>query len=220
MKNLRAVLLMEANSAVRVRQLANVAGIELSAEVVSSQAALARAFENPPNLLLSFGTTIIVPKQILGLPGLLALNVHAASPDYPGRDPHHFAIYDGAIRYGATMHFMTPLVDAGQIVDVTLFVVPADVTPLSLLELANEVAWKLINRLFKKLALSDAFFPIEGVCWGKQKTTRKMFFELCRVDGVMSEKEFNRRLRATSMPGYNNLYLEMYGHRFRLTRKP
>ena len=161
-----------------------------------------------------------MPEQILDLPGLLAFNIHAASPDYPGRDPHHFAVYDGAIQYGATLHFMTPLVDAGQIVDVTLFVVPPEVTPLRLLELANDAAWKLIKRLFAKLARSDAFFPIENVNWGKRKTTRKMFRELCRVDGAMSEKEFNRRLRATSMPGYNNLYLELYGHRLCLESKP
>ena len=30
----------------------------------------------------------------LEIKGLKSINIHAASPKYPGRDPHHFAIYD------------------------------------------------------------------------------------------------------------------------------
>lgn len=214
MKNLRTVLLMDSNSALRVRQLANLSGIELNAEVVCDQASLFLAFEDPPDLLLSFGTGIIVPERLLGLPGLLAFNVHAASPCYPGRDPHHFAVYDGVTQYGATLHYMTALVDAGQIVDVMLFDVPSEITPLRLLELANEAAWILVGRLFKKLALGETLSPVKGLSWGNRKTTRKMFLELCKVDASMTAVEFARRLRATNMPGYNNLYMELHGYRF------
>ena len=45
-------------------------------------------------LLVSFGSSIIVPKKILDIKGLTSINIHAASPDYPGRDPHHFAVYN------------------------------------------------------------------------------------------------------------------------------
>lgn len=219
MRNLRAVLLMEPDSGMHTCHLASKVGIALKVEVVSSLDELVRAFEDPPDLLLSFGTSVIVPARLLELPGLLALNVHAASPEYPGRDPHHFAVYDGVMQYGATLHFMTPLVDAGQIVDVVLFDVPAEITPVRLLELANKAAWELIDRLLRKLAGSEVLCSMEGVCWGKRKTTRKMFLDLCRVDGAMSEKEFNHRLRATSMPGYNNLYMELHGHHFRMEGK-
>ena len=219
MKILRTVLLMEKNSGTQVTRLANATGIDLDAKVVSDLPTLACAFKTPPELLLSFGTSVIVPAPLLEQPGLLALNIHAASPDYPGRDPHHFAVYDGATRYGATLHFMTPLVDAGQIVDLALFDVPKEITPVRLLELANQAAWELIERLFGKLARGEVLYPMKGAYWGKRKTTRKMFLDLCRVDGAMSEKEFNHRLRATAMPGYNNLYMELHGHRFRLEGK-
>lgn len=219
MKNLRTVLLMEAESGERTCHLANAAGVTLEAEVVNDLSALNCAFDNSPELLLSFGTSVIVPTPLLDRPGLLALNIHAASPDYPGRDPHHFAVFDGAARYGATMHFMNPKVDAGAIVDVQLFNVPAEVTPSSLLDLANQSAWVLVERFFRKLAEGRVLCPMESVCWGKRKTTRKMFLDLCRVDGNMSEYEFNRRLRATSMPGYNNLYTEVHGYRFRMENK-
>jgi methionyl-tRNA formyltransferase len=216
MKTLRAVLLMEQNSGAHACQLASAAGITMNAEVVNNMAALSRAFENPPDLLLSFGTSVIVPASFLESPDLLALNVHAASPDYPGRDPHHFAVYDGVKLYGATMHFMTSQVDAGQIVNVRLFDVPAGITPVHLLEMANEAAWALIERLFVMIASGAELQIIPGIFWGQRKTTRKMFLELCRVDSSISKTEFSRRLLATSMPGYDNLYVELHGYRFRM----
>lgn len=219
MKTIHAVLLMSDESGARLCQLANAAGISLKAEVVSDLPALARAFDASPELLLSFGTSVIVPESLLELPGLLALNVHAASPDYPGRDTHHFAVYDGVTEYGATLHFMTSKVDAGPIIDVELFGVPADTRPARLLELANQAAWTLLGRLLEKLAGEKTLVPLGGISWGVRKTTRKMFLELCRVDVSMTEIEFARRLKATSMPGYNNLFFELHGHRFRLEGK-
>jgi methionyl-tRNA formyltransferase len=219
MKTLRAALLMEPESGVRTCQLASAAGINLNAEVVNNLAALSRAFENPPDLLLSFGTSVIVPAHFLELPGLLSINIHAASPDYPGRDAHHFAVYDRAECYGATMHFMTPQVDTGRIVDVQLFDVPAGTTPVRLLEMANEAAWVLIERLFVMMASDREPRVMEGIFWRRRKTTRKRFLELCRVDGSISKAEFYRRLQATAMPGYSNLYIELHGYRFYMDDK-
>jgi methionyl-tRNA formyltransferase len=70
------------------------------------------------DMLLSHSTSVIVPGKLLEPFGERALNIHAASPDYPGRDPHHFAVYDGVRRYGATLHRMARKVDAGAILDV------------------------------------------------------------------------------------------------------
>jgi methionyl-tRNA formyltransferase len=219
MKILQAVLLMSDESGARLCRLANEIGISLKAEVVGDLPTLTGKFDDPQKLLLSFGTSVIVPAPLLELPGLLALNVHAASPDYPGRDPHHFAVYDGATKYGATLHFMTSKVDAGPIVDMELFDVHADATPASLLDQANQAAWVLLERLIKKLAGDKALAPLGGANWGTKKTTRKEFLELCRVDDSMDAVEFARRLRATSMPGYSNLYTEIHGYRFRIENK-
>jgi methionyl-tRNA formyltransferase len=114
---------------------------------------------------------------------------------------------------------MTSKVDAGPIVDMELFDVPADATPASLLDQANKTAWVLLERLLKKLAGDKALAPLDGANWGNRKTTRKMFLELCRVDSSMTAVEFARRLRATSMPGYSNLYTEVQGHCFRMEGK-
>ncbi|MBA3593215.1 MAG: hypothetical protein H0W47_05390 [Polaromonas sp.] len=214
MSKLRAILLMPPALGASAIKLAAEAGVALEAQIVNDLDALKKAHEKKSDLLLSFGTGVIVPPAILDLPGLLALNVHAASPAYPGRDPHHFAVYDGAKEYGATMHCMTARVDAGPIVDVELFEVPPHATPATLLESANLAGLVLVKRLFDGLRDGNTPTRLDSISWGTRKSTRRMFLEMCRVDSTMSLDEFNRRLRATGMPGYNNVYVELHGRRF------
>lgn len=216
MKCLSAVLLMPDVAGRKTCIIAAQSGIALDALIVNDLRALERAFSIRRELLLSFGTGVIVPSWILELPGGLALNVHAASPQYPGRDPHHFAVYDGATQYGATMHHMSQDVDAGPIVDVELFEVPAQTSPSDLLSQANEAGWLLIARFFQRFVEQGAPAPMPGLEWGLRKTTRKMFQELCRIDPSMSKEEVERRYRSTAMPGFRNLYLDMHGYRFRI----
>ncbi|MCP5268577.1 MAG: hypothetical protein H6943_05990 [Zoogloeaceae bacterium] len=216
MKRLSAVLLMPDEVGQKTCSIAAKEGVALDAVIVNDLPALESAFSIRRELLLSFGTGVIVPSWILDLMGGTALNIHAASPLYPGRDPHHFAVYDGATEYGATMHFMSQNVDAGPIVDVELFQVPAQTTPANLLAQANEAGWLLITRFFERFLDQGAPVPKTGFEWGLRKTTRKMFQELCRIDPSMSKQELERRYRATAMPGFRNLYLDLHGYRFRI----
>lgn len=216
MRSIRAVLLMESAVAARVIELARSLGITLNAGVGNDIAIIEEEFKRNPELLISFGTSVIVPESLLRRPELLAINVHPASPAFPGRDPHHFAVYEGATEYGATMHLMTSRVDDGAIIDVELFPVPEGATPVLLLSMAEDAAWRLMTRLFSRLAIGEEIQTLQNVSWRRRKTTRKMFLELCKVDGQMGEAEFTRRVRATAMPGYNNLRVELYGKIFRL----
>jgi methionyl-tRNA formyltransferase len=111
---------------------------------------------------------------------------------------------------------MTKSVDTGPIVDVELFDVPAPVTPSELLARANDAGWSLIARFFQRFSEHGAPTPMSGLAWGPRKTTRKMFQELCRIDPAIPKEEIERRLRATAMPGYRNLYLDLHGYRFRI----
>jgi methionyl-tRNA formyltransferase len=216
MRQVQAVLLMSEESAKRVLDLARQAGIEIKATIAQSKPELIDAFSSQKDLLLSFGTGVIVPSSILDNSSLLALNVHAASPQYPGRDPHHFAVYNGAAEYGATMHYMINAVDAGPIVDVELFSVLPGIPPCELLGLANEAAWKLIERFFKKYAAHGLPQTMKDISWAQGKSTRQMFMELCRITPCMTAEEIHRRQHATKMPGYRNLYIDLAGLRFRI----
>jgi methionyl-tRNA formyltransferase len=215
----RAVFLMPDEFAERAYSIGVSCGLNLTSIAVSSLAELQSACAQPFDLLLSFGTGVIVPKSIIHLPNITALNIHAASPEYPGRDPHHFAAYNVVREYGATLHYMTDKVDAGPIVDVELFDIPQDASAAFLFETANEAAIELMRRFFKGYESTGAPFPRKDILWGVNKSTRAKFMELCRIDCEMPETEFLRRLKATTMPGYNNLYIDIHGYRFRLEGK-
>lgn len=216
---MRIILLMEQEVGKTSAAIALAAGIEADITIVRTLDELSEAIAEHCDLLLSFGTGVIVPRHILHIPGLVALNVHPASPEYPGRDPHHFAIYHDATGYGATLHFMEEFVDSGEIIDVELFPVPDHATPAFLLEQANAAGFKLIKRLFEKCkhsGIATVSPKVPKINWASRKNTRKDFLDLCKVDCSMSQEEFNRRLRAVAMPGYNNLYMDIHGHRFRI----
>ena len=75
--------------------------IERASELSSlSEAVLKRS------RLIAFVTPVIVPKSILALIGYGAFNFHPGPPTYPGWAPAHFALYDQAAEFGATVHAM------------------------------------------------------------------------------------------------------------------
>jgi methionyl-tRNA formyltransferase len=166
------------------------------------------------DLLLSFATGVIVPSWILEQPGLTALNLHAASPEYPGRDPHHFAVYEQAARYGATLHFMVEQVDAGPIIDVEWVAVEKDAFPIDLLKKANEAALDLLRKYLPDLLQGKLLQANSDCIWQGVKRSRKDFLELCRVGSDTSETEFQKRQKACQMPGYSNLHTVIHGKRF------
>lgn len=207
---------MSAPNATLVKNIAADCGVALDAQVANDLAQLDEACRPEFALLLSFGSGVIVPSAIIERPGLLALNVHAASPQYPGRDPHHFAVYDDAKHYGATMHYMTRHVDEGPIICVEMFDVPADTSPSRLLALADNAGFRLVKQFFAHFGKYGSPPAVLDVNWGPRKTTRRMFLDLCRIDPTLSAQELQRRVRATEMPGFSNLFIDLHGHRFRL----
>src|ERR1035437_10565340 len=77
--------------------------------------------------LISFVTPEIVSQSILARLSYGAFNFHPGPPSYPGWAPSHFALYERATEFGATVHVMVEQVDAGPIIGVALFPIPADI---------------------------------------------------------------------------------------------
>src|SRR5215467_13519659 len=75
-----------------------------------------REEQHAPAAILSFLNPCILEPWLLERAP--AYNVHPGTPDFPGRDPWHFARYEGRREIGATLHRMTARVDAGEILDV------------------------------------------------------------------------------------------------------
>lgn len=169
-------------------------------------------------MLLAFGTGVIVPAALLKSMSRPAYNLHAGSPAFPGRDPHHFAIYAGAARYGATLHLMTASVDAGPIVATEMFDVPEAIKPGGLLGLANAAGFRLIEANAHLICADEPMPPLANITWGQPKRTRADFLAACSIPADISDAEFALRYRAFDGEAYDNLTVEIHGWSFRIDK--
>ncbi len=70
-----------------------------------------------PDLYLAVGYPIILKKEILSVPDLLAVNFHASLlPDYRGKHPVFWALRNGEKWSGLTVHVMDRGIDSGDII--------------------------------------------------------------------------------------------------------
>ncbi len=141
--------------------------------------------------LIAFNTGLIIPQRLLDRFILPSINFHAASPEFPGRDPHHWAIYHGATEYGVTAHIMTSKVDDGPIVAVDRFPIQPYATPQQLREMATEVLFGLFRRL-----LPFAAHRLTTDTWGK-KSSRAHTLAMADLTGC-DAGETARRIQAFS----------------------
>jgi methionyl-tRNA formyltransferase len=145
--------------------------------------------------LIAFVTPVIVPKGILEKVGYGAFNFHPGPPSYPGWAPAHFALYDQASEFGATVHIMVEQVDAGPIIEVAPFPVPPHITVLGLEGLAYSHLALLFWRMAKSMALDPATPPALPIQWGSKKYSRKTYREMCDIPLDISKFELDRRIR-------------------------
>ncbi|NUT46156.1 MAG: methionyl-tRNA formyltransferase [Saccharothrix sp.] len=69
-----------------------------------------------PDLIVVYGLPWRLPRSVLDIPRLGAINVHASSlPRYRGPIPVHWAIRNGDPDFGVTVHRMTEEFDAGHV---------------------------------------------------------------------------------------------------------
>ena len=145
--------------------------------------------------LIAFVTAEIVPPSVLARLGYGAFNFHPGPPSYPGWAPAHFALYDEARQFGATLHVMVEQVDAGPIIDVGFFPVPADISVFGLEGLAYAHLAQLFWRWAKLLATDTAppaTLPIE---WGSRKYSRRTYRAICDIPLDIPKQELDRRIK-------------------------
>ncbi|BAE51664.1 formyltransferase family protein [Paramagnetospirillum magneticum] len=145
--------------------------------------------------LVAFLFPEIVPAAVLAGLGHGAYNIHPGPPDYPGWAPVSFALYDGATRYGATLHEMAARADDGTICDVESFAIPPGADLARLSELAYGASLRLFERWLESLA-SPLGLPRLPLAWGGRRGTRQGFADLCRIPADASDEERLRRIRA------------------------
>ena len=145
--------------------------------------------------LVAFVTPEIVPASILAQLGYGAFNFHPGPPSYPGWAPAHFALYDRATEFGATAHVMIEQVDAGPIVDVAHFAIPADISVVALEGLAYAHLAQLFWRMAKALATDPAPPPPLPIQWGAKKYSRRAYRAICDIPLDIPKEELDRRIR-------------------------
>jgi hypothetical protein len=170
------------------------------------------------SIVVCYATGVIVPPSVLNQLHRPGYNFHPGSPQYPGRDPHHLAIYEGARRYGATAHILTRYVDSGPIVGVESFDVQDGCRPLQLLEEANRALFRLFCTLAPSIATGNPLRPLSEIAWGRRKSSARGFREACRLPTVISREQLERRFRAFD-DGTYSFTTELHGHTFRLDPK-
>src|ERR1700677_1995147 len=131
--------------------------------------------------LIAFVTAEIVPPSVLALLGYGAFNFHPGPPSYPGWAPAHFALYNREIEFGATAHEMIEQVDAGPIIGVALFPIPAEITVLGLEGLAYANLAQLYWRMAQSLATDAAPPPRLPLKWGSKKYSRRAYRAICDI---------------------------------------
>ena len=102
----------------KVKSLAEAGKIPFySSDLLKGPAGLALLSSRPFDWLININSTVLLPQAALGLPRAGALNMHPGLlPEYAGLHTHQWALRNGETEFGATIHFMEPKVDVGDIV--------------------------------------------------------------------------------------------------------
>ncbi|MBU0726194.1 MAG: hypothetical protein KJ904_06365 [Alphaproteobacteria bacterium] len=147
--------------------------------------------------LIGFCTDVVVPAEILGRLSGPAYNFHPGPPEYPGAFPISLALYDGATRFGTTLHEMAVQVDSGPIVGALAFDVPPEADLIWMKARAQKAAFRLLLHFSRPLATSDtALPPLAGAQWGARRASRRYVKSLTPIDPGLPPEEATRRRRA------------------------
>lgn len=98
-----------------------------------------------PDLVITAAYGQMIPEEILNLPRLGCINVHASLlPKYRGGAPVHYAIINGDEVSGVTIMYMVKKMDAGNIISQSEVEISDDETTGQLYERLSEVGAKLL----------------------------------------------------------------------------
>jgi methionyl-tRNA formyltransferase len=145
--------------------------------------------------LVAFATSVIVPPTVLDALGFGAYNFHPGPPQYPGWAPAHFALYEQATEFGATVHVMAERVDTGPIANVVRFAIPPQIDVLGLEGLAYAHLARLFWNLAEKLANNPEPLPESELKWSGKRYSRRAYRAICNIPLDISQEDLERRLR-------------------------
>jgi methionyl-tRNA formyltransferase len=167
--------------------------------------------------LIAFTTDVIVPQSVLDQLGYGAYNFHPGPPQYPGWAPAHFALYDQATEFGATLHVMVQRVDAGPIVDVELFAIPDNIRVAGLEALAHLLLAQMFRRSAKSLATRTGPLAETPIRWSEKRNSRRGYQAMYDIPVDISKEELERRIKVFGA-GHHEIAptINLHGIQFRV----
>ncbi len=163
--------------------------------------------------LIAFCSSVVVSADILSKLGGPAYNFHPGPPEYPGKHPVAFALYDGATTFGATLHEMAVRVDSGPIVGTLQFPVPPGSLYLWLMARTHQAALHLFLQSVVALARSPEPLTRLPISWGTRRCGQKALDEACHLPFDVKADELERRRNSFGQVPGANLYVMLQGRR-------
>jgi methionyl-tRNA formyltransferase len=166
--------------------------------------------------LIAFTTPVIVPAAVLDQLGYGAYNFHPGSPNFPGWAPAHFALYERATDFGATVHRMVERVDAGPIVEVELFSIPPASTVASLEELAYTKLVQMFWRMARVLATQPEPLTPRALRWTGKRNSRRAYQEICNIPLTIDRDDLEHRIEVFGTDHFGIVpSINLHGYEFR-----
>jgi methionyl-tRNA formyltransferase len=150
-----------------------------------------------PDYIISYLSPWVLPKALLDMAKIAAINFHPAPPEYPGTGCTNFALYEDAKQYGVTCHHMKGKVDTGEIICVKRFPIHKTDNVETLLTRTYDYQLAMFYDVINQI-LDDKALVGTGEKWGRKPFNRKQLNDLATITSDMSSEEVNKRIKATT----------------------
>jgi methionyl-tRNA formyltransferase len=169
-----------------------------------------------PDFLFSFYYRSMLGRPLLAAAARGAFNMHGSLlPKYRGRVPVNWAIINGEIETGATLHEMVEKPDAGRIVDQEAAPIAPDDLAIDVFRKVTAAAGRVLARSLPGLIDGNAVLRAQDLSSGSYFGGRRP--EDGRIDWSQSAKRIHDLVRAVAPP-YPGAFTEVDGKRLRVLR--
>jgi len=177
-------------------------------------AARVRSLE--PDFVFSFYYRHMLAPELLAIARRGALNMHGSLlPKYRGRVPVNWAVINGEMVTGATLHYMTGKPDAGDIVDQQAVPILPDDTALDVFNKVTAAAASVLERSLQPLIAGNAPRRPQNLAAGSYFGGRRPGDG--RIDWSKSAASIHNLVRGVAPP-YPGAFTELNGETLRILR--
>ena len=177
---------------------------------------VARVARLAPDFVFSFYYRLLLKAPLLAIPKRGALNMHGSLlPRYRGRAPVNWAILHGERETGATLHYMTPKPDDGDIVAQEAVAIGPDETGAEVIDKVSAAAERVLARILPRLLDGTAprrvQDPMQASYFGRRTP------EDGRIDWSQPARRIHDLVRAVAPP-YPGAFTDVGGRRLSILR--